>query len=83
MPPKPCPTCVVLGRKLSELENKLYASSSDPNARLAELEAQVSASSADRTQLRIFLAEATFDANLQNERIRLDALKLREKDEVQ
>eukprot|EP00972_Heterocapsa_arctica_P046559 6871053-Heterocapsa_arctica.AAC.1 len=52
LPPQPCPQCVALSRKLSDLEMKFYASASDPNARIAESEAQASASNADMSQLR-------------------------------
>eukprot|EP00972_Heterocapsa_arctica_P079812 11759281-Heterocapsa_arctica.AAC.1 len=82
-PPPPCQQCVVLLRKLSELENKYYASSHDPNAKIAELETRVAASTADQDQLRIYLAEATFNANMMFERAHLDAFKLAEKGEVQ
>eukprot|EP00972_Heterocapsa_arctica_P038017 5594942-Heterocapsa_arctica.AAC.1 len=40
LPPQPCPQCVVVGKKLSDMEAKFYVSYSDPNARIAELEAQ-------------------------------------------
>eukprot|EP00972_Heterocapsa_arctica_P024466 3610555-Heterocapsa_arctica.AAC.1 len=57
-----------------------YASASDSNARIAELEAQLSASNADQTQLRVYIAEGVNNTILLKERVHQDSQTIIEKD---
>ena len=82
-PPPPCQQCPVLTRKLQDLETRFYASSSDPNRLIAELEARVAAMNEDQTQLRHYLAESVLKRSLLEERTRLDWQIMAEKDELQ